>query len=105
MKSRRSGFSLVLIGLLGAAFFWLTDPKYGVRWLNLRPGENPVDATHGGVVGGVNRVFTRPQVQPADAVLRVGQPKEGRTQEADQDEAETRTTTLHISVTSATPSS
>ena len=50
MKSRRSGFSLVLIGLLGAAFFWLTDPKLGVRWLNLRPGENPIDATHDAAV-------------------------------------------------------
>ena len=44
MKSRRSGFSLVIIGLLGVAFFWLTDPKYG--WLKLRGAENPVDAAH-----------------------------------------------------------
>jgi len=32
--NRRSGFSLVLAGLLGVAFFWITDPRYG---------ENPVD--------------------------------------------------------------
>lgn len=30
MKSRRrSGLSLVIAGLLGMAFFWLTDPRYG----------------------------------------------------------------------------
>jgi hypothetical protein len=44
MKSRRSGFSLVLIGLLGVAFFWLTDPKYG--WPRLRGGGNAIDAAH-----------------------------------------------------------
>lgn len=29
MKSRRSGSSLVIAGLLGIAFFWATDPRYG----------------------------------------------------------------------------
>jgi len=48
MRSRRSGFSLVLIGFLGGAFFWLTDPKLGL-W-NLRPAENPIDATHDAAV-------------------------------------------------------
>jgi hypothetical protein len=40
--NRRSGFSLVLAGLLGVAFFWITDPRYGLalRW---NAGENPVD--------------------------------------------------------------
>jgi hypothetical protein len=27
--TRRSGLSLVLVGLLGIAFFWLTDPRRG----------------------------------------------------------------------------
>ena len=27
--TRRSGVLLVVLGLLGAAFFWLTDPRYG----------------------------------------------------------------------------
>lgn len=27
MKSRRSGLSLVVAGLLGIAYFWLTDPQ------------------------------------------------------------------------------
>jgi hypothetical protein len=40
--NRRSGYSLVLVGLLGTGFFWLTDPRYGLalRWSR---GENPVD--------------------------------------------------------------
>jgi hypothetical protein len=38
----RSGRSLVLIGILGTAFFWITDPRYGqgLRWSQ---GENPID--------------------------------------------------------------
>jgi hypothetical protein len=27
--TRRSGMTLIVLGLLGAAFFWLTDPHYG----------------------------------------------------------------------------
>ena len=27
--TRRSGLTLALLGVLGVAFFWLTDPKYG----------------------------------------------------------------------------
>jgi uncharacterized membrane protein len=40
--NRRSGFSLVLVGVLGVGFFWITDPRYGMalRW---NRGENPVD--------------------------------------------------------------
>jgi uncharacterized membrane protein len=40
--NRRSGYSLVLVGVLGIAFFWITDPRYGLalRWSR---GENPVD--------------------------------------------------------------
>ncbi len=40
--NRRSGYSLVLTGLLGLVFFWLTDPRIGMalRWNH---GENPID--------------------------------------------------------------
>ena len=27
--TRRSGYTLVILGLLGAGFFWLTDPRHG----------------------------------------------------------------------------
>ena len=27
--TRRSGFALVVLALLDAAFFWITDPRYG----------------------------------------------------------------------------
>lgn len=41
-RHRRSGFSLVLIGLAGIAFFWLTDPRHGLalRWST---SGNPID--------------------------------------------------------------
>jgi hypothetical protein len=29
MQTRRSGLTLLLLGLLGVAFFWLTDPHLG----------------------------------------------------------------------------
>jgi uncharacterized membrane protein len=40
--TRRSGLSLVLVGLIGAIFFWITDPRYGLalRWNH---GDNPID--------------------------------------------------------------
>ncbi len=40
--NRRSGYSLVVVGLLGIAFFWITDPRYGLalRWSR---GENAID--------------------------------------------------------------
>lgn len=28
---RRSGLTLTLAGLLGALFFWMTDPRFGVQ--------------------------------------------------------------------------
>jgi len=39
--NRRSGLSLVLVGILGIAFFWITDPRLGMalRWSR----ENPID--------------------------------------------------------------
>ena len=27
--TRRSGLTLIVLGLLGAAFFWVTDPRFG----------------------------------------------------------------------------
>lgn len=41
-RNRRSGISLVLIGLAGMVFFWITDPRYGLalRW---NSGANPID--------------------------------------------------------------
>jgi hypothetical protein len=27
--TRRSGLTLIVLGLAGAAFFWVTDPRYG----------------------------------------------------------------------------
>ncbi len=40
--NRRSGYSLVLVGVLGVVFFWITDPRIGLalRWNH---GENPID--------------------------------------------------------------
>jgi hypothetical protein len=39
---QRSGYSLVIVGLLGIVFFWITDPRVGMalRW---NRGENPID--------------------------------------------------------------
>ena len=28
-STRRSGLAFLLVGFVGAAFFWLTDPRYG----------------------------------------------------------------------------
>jgi hypothetical protein len=52
--NRKSGSSLILVGLLGILFFWLTDPRYGLA-LHWNHGENPVDLANqqfpGTVVG------------------------------------------------------
>jgi hypothetical protein len=40
---RRSGWILVLTGVLGIVFFLLTDPRYGPL---TRPAGNPVDAAN-----------------------------------------------------------
>lgn len=50
--NRRSGFSLVLVGLLGVAFFWITDPRYGLA-LQWSHGENPVDLANWHFLGTV----------------------------------------------------
>lgn len=57
---RRNGWILVLAGLLGVLFFWLTDPRYGVAtvWSDTA---NPIDAAneafYGTIVGVVCSVI------------------------------------------------
>jgi hypothetical protein len=41
--TRRSGLSLVLAGLLGIAFFWMTDPRWG---LAPAASSEVIDAVH-----------------------------------------------------------
>jgi hypothetical protein len=48
MRSRRSGLSLVIAGVLGGGFFWLTDPRYG--WVH-PAGENLIDAANQARIG------------------------------------------------------
>jgi hypothetical protein len=44
-STRMSGLGLVLAGLLGLAFFYLTDPRWG--WLGRRSaGDDAIDAVH-----------------------------------------------------------
>jgi len=51
---RRNGWTLILAGLLGVLFFWLTDPRYGYAKVWGSSG-NPIDASneafYGTVVG------------------------------------------------------
>lgn len=49
-STRSSGLSLVVIGLLVAVFFWLTDPRYGI-WRRFGAAENPVDAANQAFIG------------------------------------------------------
>ena len=48
MKSRRSGSSLVIAGLLGIGFFWATDPRYGII---RSAAENVIDAANQARIG------------------------------------------------------
>ena len=50
-RPRRPGISLVLAGLAGVAFFWLTDPRYGWARPVAVAGDNPIDAAHYMLVG------------------------------------------------------
>jgi hypothetical protein len=44
-STRMSGLGLFVAGLLGLAFFYLTDPRWG--WLGRRSaGEDAIDAVH-----------------------------------------------------------
>lgn len=49
---RRSGISLALTGLVGIAFFWLTDPRFGLvgQW---NRGDNAIDMVHENFAGTV----------------------------------------------------
>jgi hypothetical protein len=40
--NRKSGLRLVLLGLAGVLFFWITDPRYGLA-LHWSKGQNPID--------------------------------------------------------------
>ena len=40
--NRRSGYSLVVVGVLGLVFFWISDPRWGLA-LHWSHGENPID--------------------------------------------------------------
>ncbi len=52
--NRRSGYSLVVVGVLGIIFFWISDPRWGLA-LHWSRGENPIDLANqqfpGTVVG------------------------------------------------------
>ena len=48
MKSRRSGSSLVIAGLLGILFFCATDPRYGIIRF---AGDNVIDAANQARIG------------------------------------------------------
>jgi hypothetical protein len=41
---QRSGLSLVLAGIAGVAFFWLSDPRWGITGQTVTP--DIVDAIH-----------------------------------------------------------
>ena len=53
--TRRSGLSLVLAGVLGFGFFWLTDPRFGLLARRTVSNDNVVDsmrhASFGTLVG------------------------------------------------------
>jgi hypothetical protein len=51
--TKRSGLSLLLVGLLGVMFFWATDPRFGVVRAETTPSpvDAVVDATPGTYVG------------------------------------------------------
>ena len=47
---KRSGWTLVLAGLVGALYFWLTDPRFGIvrRWGTT---DNAIDAANEASMG------------------------------------------------------
>ncbi|HEY7116276.1 MAG TPA: hypothetical protein VH475_06810 [Tepidisphaeraceae bacterium] len=45
---KKSGLNLILAGVLGVLFFWLTDPIFGIGHKNF---ENPVDAMNEASLG------------------------------------------------------
>jgi hypothetical protein len=49
-RSRRSGLSLVLVGLAGVLFFWMTDRRYG-WWSDAATIDQANQALAGTVIG------------------------------------------------------
>lgn len=50
MNYRRSGFYLIIAGLIGGLFFWATDPAYG--WAHAAD-QNVIDAANEARIGTV----------------------------------------------------
>lgn len=49
-STQRSGFKLALLGSAGAAFFWISDPRWG--WTGrFAAGENLIDAANDALIG------------------------------------------------------
>jgi hypothetical protein len=46
--TKRSGLSLLIVGVLGVLFFWATDPQFGVV---SSQSASPVDAVHDARLG------------------------------------------------------
>jgi len=47
--TKRSGLSLLVVGMLGVFFFWATDPRFGI--LRAETTASPVDAIRDAAVG------------------------------------------------------
>lgn len=45
-RTKRSASALLLAGLLAVVFFWVTDPRYGSRWLYDGGEQDVIDAVH-----------------------------------------------------------
>jgi hypothetical protein len=61
---KKSGMNLVLAGVLGVLFFWLTDPVYGLA--RRSAGENVIDAMNEASLG------TLAGITGSAAVLLIG---------------------------------
>lgn len=44
--TRRSGLTLVILGIIGGAFFWMTDPRFGPLGHELTDAHRRVDWRH-----------------------------------------------------------
>jgi uncharacterized membrane protein len=55
IRNRRSGTSLILAGLLGLAFFWLTDHRYGLasRFAGSPPTVDQANQALAGTIVGI----------------------------------------------------
>lgn len=47
--TKRSGLSLLFVGMLGVLFFWATDPRFGM--FGAETAANPVDAIRDATFG------------------------------------------------------